>query len=398
MLRVYEFDRYNGTVWQVDMIVGDGSFLAHPRITNPTDVDLRGYWWTCVAVESTPDTRIITPATHQAQTSRDPMRYAGWPVYAEALENASFTGYKNAWPTDNSYLGNHQIGDMFFRIPEEVYTPYIGHTNEELDGYVLIHGHPLNGTKFFTWGQSGPGRFMQDFLAAGDKGSGYYTELQVGPAPTQMQNFPVPKNSIREWTEWFKGFDGSKENLMSNDYNDALNEVDTLMKQTNGKGMPQENVKDWDSFFEKYATTEPSEILVDGQPWGYLEEQILGTKLAPGLTFEAPRAGSDAFYEAKPWMDLVNNGKFSEETLARLPLSYQTTDRWYDLLVKSARDGLTWLHALHIGVGSAERGNMDEPKSLFKQSNELKLNPIATRCLAVLSATEDEAWPLFKQV
>jgi len=63
----------------------------------------------------------------------------------------------------------------------------------------------LNGTKFYTWGQSGPGRFMQDFLAGGGKRQGDYTELQVGPAPTQMQNFPVPKLSSQQWTEWFKG-------------------------------------------------------------------------------------------------------------------------------------------------------------------------------------------------
>lgn len=69
----------------------------------------------------------------------------------------------------------------------------------------MIHGHPLNGTKFYTWGQSGPGRFMQDFLAGGGKRQGDYTELQVGPAPTQMQNFPVPKLSSQQWTEWFKG-------------------------------------------------------------------------------------------------------------------------------------------------------------------------------------------------
>ena len=34
----------------------------------------------------------------------------------------------------------------------------------EVEGFVGFHGHPLNGTKFFTWGQSGPGRFMQDFM------------------------------------------------------------------------------------------------------------------------------------------------------------------------------------------------------------------------------------------
>lgn len=50
---------------------------------------------------------------------------------------------------------------MFLRIPDTVYTPYIAHSQEDDDGFVYVHGHPLNGTKFYTWGQSGPGRFMQ---------------------------------------------------------------------------------------------------------------------------------------------------------------------------------------------------------------------------------------------
>ena len=112
-----------------------------------------------VAVTAAPSTRIFAPATHVAETSRGAVRDAPWPYFADAIENSTFKGYQNEWPTDNSYLGNHQIGDMFLRIPDDVYTPYIAHT--DMDGYVLVHGHPLNGTKFFTWGDSGPGRFMQ---------------------------------------------------------------------------------------------------------------------------------------------------------------------------------------------------------------------------------------------
>lgn len=174
------------------------------------------------------------------------MRDSVWPHYAMAIENASFVGYEGKYPTDNSFIGNHQLGDMFLRIPDDqVYTPYIAHT--ELDGFVLVHGHPLNGTKFFTWGQSGPGRFMQDFLAAGGKGNGYYTELQTGPAPSQMQTFPMPANSNLEWTEWFKAFDGSSDVLRGADYQKALGEVDAWMKS--GEGMPKESVDDWDAFF-----------------------------------------------------------------------------------------------------------------------------------------------------
>lgn len=394
MARVYEYDRYNGTVWQVDMLIVNDSFVAHPRVTNPTDVDLRGYWWTCVAVDATTSTRIFAPATHVAETSRDPMRDAPWPYFAEAIENSTFMGYDGEWPTDNSFLGNHQIGDMFLRIPEEVYTPYIGHTQE--DGYVLIHGHPLNGTKFFTWGDSGPGRFMQDFLAGGGKREGDYTELQVGPAPTQMQNFPVPKGSITEWTEWFKGFDGDVSVLRGKDYQAALDVVDNWIQSD--EGMPKDEVSKWDSFFEKHATKAPSKILVRGQPWGALEEMRLGHQLVDGLTFTLPALGETGYDEAQPWVELLQDGTFSESTLELYPVSYQTTDGWLALIETSAEKfGMTWLHALHLGINYAERGSSEKAQELFAQSMKLRPNVIASRCIAVHQSTPEEAWPHYLQ-
>ena len=45
-----------------------------------------------------------------------------------------------------------------------------------------------------------------------------------------MQNFPVPKNSIREWTEWFRGFDGDPVLLRDKDYKKVVNYVDDWIK------------------------------------------------------------------------------------------------------------------------------------------------------------------------
>mmetsp|Transcript_18921 Transcript_18921/g.19656 ORF Transcript_18921/g.19656 Transcript_18921/m.19656 type:complete len:730 (-) Transcript_18921:148-2337(-) len=387
MARVYEYDRYNSTVWQVDMMIVNGTFLAHPRITNPTPVDLRGYWWTCVAVPATPTTRIFAPATHVAETSRGAVRDAPWPYFADAIENSTFKGYNNEWPTDNSYLGNHQLGDMFLRISDTVYTPYIAHT--DLDGYVLVHGHPLNGTKFFTWGDSGPGRFMQDFLAGGGKRQGDYTELQIGPAPTQMQNFPVPAHSITEWTEWFRGFDGDVKTLRG-EYGAALDYIEEWMKSKDG--FTQSTVKDWDEFFKKYATKAPSTIHVRGQPWGALEELRRGAPLVPGVTFTLPNKGEEGYAEVNPWIELVKTGRFSEETLSVLPVSYQTTDEWLYILQESSKLEMTWLHALHLGIALTERGEVTETKKLFKQSLELKPNPIAMRNLAILETDPNTVW------
>lgn len=43
LLHVYEDDRHNGTVWLVNMMIANGSVFVHPRLTNPSDCDLRGY-------------------------------------------------------------------------------------------------------------------------------------------------------------------------------------------------------------------------------------------------------------------------------------------------------------------------------------------------------------------
>jgi hypothetical protein len=57
---------------------------------------------------------------------------------------------------------------------------------------------------------------------------------------------------------------------------------------------------------------------------------------------------------------------------------------------------MTWLHALHIAICYAERGDMEKPLALFKQSMDMKANPIAARCIAVLQSTQEKAWPYFQ--
>ena len=42
LLRIWEFDRWNTSVFSVDMMVVNGVFWAHPRITNPNTHDIPG--------------------------------------------------------------------------------------------------------------------------------------------------------------------------------------------------------------------------------------------------------------------------------------------------------------------------------------------------------------------
>jgi hypothetical protein len=100
----------------------------------------------------------------------------------------------------------------------------------------------------------------------------------------------------------------------------------------------------------------------------------------------------------KPWVELVQTGTFSDDTLALLPLSYQTTDAWLALVEASAaKFGTTWLHAVHLAINYAERGEVERPLSLLKQSTALNDNPLAWRCIAVLQQSAELAWPFFQR-
>lgn len=404
-IRVYEYDRYNSTTWQVDMLLDGDEFWAHPKMTNPTDVDLRGYFWVCAAHSVTPASRVVAPADHVAESCTGQIRDAPWPYFAETL-NTTFTGLPpplgtDIWKQDHSYLGNIVWGDFFLRIPKEK-DRYIMHVDGK-DAYSVYHGHPLNGTKFFTWGNSGPGRFMQDFLSANaaDRG-GDYAELQTGPAPTQLQNWPLPAKSVYEWTDFFKSWmptEAEKARLQNHDYQEALDATNEWLYSP--KGVSKAKRAEMDNFFKVLANVpvEEKDILHRGMPWGALNEKLraklgLPAKMAPGLLFTLDRTN----VEVKAWLELLEDGNFSAETLDRLPVSYQVSEEWRMLLEQSARKhGMTWLHALHLGIIATETGLVDLPKQLFTLSLDQRPNPIAARNLAILQKTPAEAFIWYKK-
>lgn len=128
---------------------------VHPKITNPRPIDLRGYWWTCVAmpVEENGLTRIVTPADLSITPCVE------WPTGPHLLSNSTFRGAdvdfcragdgghgSCAWQQDMSYLGNIPAAHDFFMFkagqetswPHRPNQPYIAHVLS--DGFTVVHG------------------------------------------------------------------------------------------------------------------------------------------------------------------------------------------------------------------------------------------------------------------
>jgi hypothetical protein len=375
VVRAWEYDRRNASVWSVDIFLEGGALFVHPRVTNTRAAPIQGYWWTCVADRAFPTTRIITPAEHTVDTSSG-TQWAPWPFFAMGDPNATFSGYKGRRLTDNSFMGAVTSGDFFMgpTDPDQHYIAYADAT-----GFVGYHGHDekINGTKFFTWGQNGAGRFMQDFLG-GISGPGPipdgarvgdYTELQVGPAFTQMQTFDVATQF--SWSEYFSGFVGDPAVLLGDSYRGAVDAVNSWRSGPTS-GVNDTRLADVTAFLDALEDAPVDEVLSVGSPWGAVE---LARRVAPGGAAGAapwPRGyvfnASRDLVEAAPWLELVEGGAvgtFSPATLAAEPVSWQVSPEWLAVLRESAAaHGATWLHDLFIAVALAEMGGVDEPRAL----------------------------------
>ncbi|MES1908176.1 MAG: hypothetical protein MHM6MM_001159 [Cercozoa sp. M6MM] len=87
-LRVYEFDRYNHTAWQVDLMLDDEEPLLWVHVTthNPTTHDVDAYWWTCVAHEINDASRVVASrsarraSTSQARRRMNMIEYGCFPI------------------------------------------------------------------------------------------------------------------------------------------------------------------------------------------------------------------------------------------------------------------------------------------------------------------------------
>ena len=287
-VRIYEYDRFNGTLWQVDILLPNSTSPAsraawfHVKVTNPNPHQTRGYWWSNTAVHTTKAGRVISPARAVAESGVCPaggMSCAPFPHYtdecgARADKPALFLNRSKGHTYDHSVIGNLISGrDAFLRTYEgDESVPaqglYVAHVDKEVYGSAVgsFHGatgdSPVenfgmapNGTKYFVYPNDEQGQFWQDWLSGTRDGSkrGNYVELQIGPAPSQMQTFTMPAGESIEWTEYIMGMQGANvSELHGLDYARAVNAVKGFLQSAGG--MPKEVVKQMHQKMKRMAT------------------------------------------------------------------------------------------------------------------------------------------------
>ena len=369
VLRLYEFDRIVEAAWQIDLFMppDDDRLFVHGRLTNPDDQNKRAYWWTNVAVQTSPGMRVISPADYGIEHV----------LPGNQLERLPFPD-PNRW--DGSYPGNwRDATSVFFRKPE-VERLWIAALDANGCGLGQIATRSMRGRKFFYFGTAPGGKSWMDHLAT--PGHGDYIEVQSGIAPTQNQRFALPAHSEVHWTEGYAALEVPADQAHDKEYAKAMHAADARLQAR----FPADEFAAIDAFMRDVSRQPMARTLSFGSAWGARQERLTGKAIADGLDFSVPPPPTPA--QASAWDELLEQGRFSTASLAKVPPDFVVSPRWCALLRRSAdQNGETWLHALALGIAALDREDAVEAAAHFARSVHMRPTWLGWRQLALVSAT-----------
>ena len=363
VLRLYEYERLRGVVFQIDAWLPEGSpvLLVHVRIVNPSDATVPIYWWSNIAVPLTPDVRVVAPADAAWQFGYDAtIRRVGMPVTG---------GIDRTYPSRST-----EAADYFFDVPTTE-RGWIAALDAEGTGLAQVSTERLRGRKLFLWGESDGGRHWQEWL----NGPGHdYLEIQAGLARTQLEHLPLPPRAEWSWVEAYGMVRCPPDHVHAPHWSlareAAARGVDELVTEA-ALELALAEAKTW-------VDAEPQEVLCEGSGWGALERIARSRAGDDSLRMPAtPFPDSTIGPLQQVWLDLLDGADTLRGDACDPPLSYQIDGRWAGLLGRATG----WQAALHRGVAHAANGNLDAAKTEWAASALEEPNAWAHRNLGALA-------------
>ena len=366
VLRMYEYERIRGAVYQMDFFLPEDSRVLYGRmrIVNPTRETVPMYWWTNMAVRENPEARNIIDAT-------------------ETYNNKGGMVGKNPVPMDHgidiTYPSNNPIAiDYFWKIPKSSrkYTTYI---DKEGYGFIQSSTARLKGRKLFVWGQGEGGKRWQEFLTQ-DGHDGRYVEIQAGLAHTQYECIPMPPKTAWEWLETYGAITADPKKVHG-DWADARAEVGERLEEL----VPIDGLETMLAATKPMATSPAEKRICYGSAWGTLEnlrrEKADQPLMCPHLDF-----GELTKAEA-PWATLLETDRLPVLGQTEAPVSWMLQKEWTHLLEKAAPTHESQLHLAAIAM--AERRVKDAEEALTAALS-LQVTPAALFLKAQVYRLKDD--------
>lgn len=379
VLRMYEWERIRRISFQLDCYLPEDSrfLFVRVRLRNTRDETVPVYWWSNIAVDETPDSRVLAPADtafcydYSRVITKRPV-----PLY-EGMDSSYTTRIPRAM-------------DLFFDLPP-AQRKWEAVLDGKGEGLVQTSTDLLQGRKLFLWGNSAGGRHWQEFLAAPGKA---YLEIQAGLANTQMEHLPMPANAGWEWLEAYGPMRADPQRVHSQNWQEAYGCVDARLETE----LPR-----------KFLDAELARLAVElereeaplrcGSGWAALELRRVGlSDCFPGE--KARFTAASLTKEQQPWLELLETGAFPARAPSEYPAAYLTQEEWIPLLEEAVRSGRSdhWHAWLQLGVMYCAREDWENARKAFETSFARTGNAWAKRNLAMLESENAAANLLLEAV
>ncbi|TCO43505.1 uncharacterized protein DUF5107 [Kribbella antiqua] len=351
VLRLWELERTRNLITQLDFwLPADSEFLyVGVRLQNPSDTEVPAYWWSNIAVEQSPSTRVLVPADQA-------WRFG----YGKRLDLIDVPLYEG---TDLSYPMRHGRAVDFFFEPLAGERPWIASVDADGNGLVQASTDRLQGRKLFVWGEGAGGRRWQEWLSPGLEGHGY-AEIQAGLARTQMEHLKLPAATDWHWLEAYGRLSVDPGVAHAEDWQAARTGTSETLRPLLDELPGRE--QEWLTI----ADAAPVDRLAVGSGWGALELARTGWTVSPGTPFAEDTMSS----RERAWLPLLEG---------RLPAGDAVPDgtlvSWIDLLEKASDN---WLVSYHRGVARYYAGDRDGAVDAWRRSGE---NAFALRNLGFVT-------------
>jgi hypothetical protein len=361
VLRLWEFERLRGVVFQVDLWLPPSHpvLLARTRIRNINDTPVPMYWWTNIAVVARNDTRVLAPATRAFRTEYpNRLRFAAVPDDGDG---------------DATYPSHHRLAADFFYDLAPEQRPWIAAVVGDGAGIAEVSTQLLRGRKLFVWGTACGGRRWQEWLSHG--GAEEYAEIQAGLAPTQYEHLLMPARAEWSWTEAFGAITVDPARGHAASWPAAVGEAAAAVDALIGA----ERLDELHEVAGAVADRPPRTVLATGTGWGALERARRARVGEPwfdesGTPFPDSSLGSDQ----EQWLALLRTGAVPWQPPARPPVSYVGAE--WDAQLAAAPRG--WLSSYHRGTIAHGAGDLAAAIGHYETSLRDEANAWALRGLA----------------
>jgi hypothetical protein len=360
VLRLWELERTRNLVTQLDFwLPADSEYLyVGIRLQNPSEAEVPAYWWSNIAVEQSPSTRVLVPADQAWRFG-----YAGADRPDATGRWLDLIGVPEFEGIDLTYPMRHPRAVDFFFEPLAGERPWIASVDGDGHGLVQASTERLQGRKLFVWGEGTGGRRWQEWLSPGLQGHGY-AEIQAGLARTQLEHLKLPAATSWHWLEAYGRMSVDPAAAHADDWTTARTAGTAVLRPLLDELPGRE--QSWLTIVD----AAPVERLSVGSGWGALELARTGWTVSAGTPF----ADDTITPRERAWLPLLEG---------RLPAADAVPDGtlvgWKELLEK-AEDN--WLVRYHRGVARHYAGDVDGAVEAWLQAGD---NPWALRNLGFVT-------------